>query len=101
LNSIQKDSAGNYLISTRHYSTIFYLSPAGEILWELGGRNSSFQMGEGIEFFWQHDARWIDEGTRLRYVYNTQVGRIRKTNTAVYSITPLQVGLYRRNEQGE
>jgi len=75
LNSIQKDSAGNYLISTRHYSTIFYLSPAGEILWELGGRNSSFQMGEGTEFFWQHDARWIDEGTRLRYVYNTRGGQ--------------------------
>lgn len=66
MNSVDKDSAGNYLISSRHFSTVFYVSPAGDILWELNGRNSSFQMGEGTEFHFQHDARWIDEGTRLR-----------------------------------
>lgn len=66
LNSIEKDSQGNYMISSRHYSTIYYLSPAGDILWQLGGKNSSFQMGEGTDFYWQHDARWIEEGTRLR-----------------------------------
>lgn len=66
LNAIEKDSQGNYMISSRHYSTIYYLSPAGDILWQLGGKNSSFQMGEGTDFYWQHDARWIEEGTRLR-----------------------------------
>jgi hypothetical protein len=70
LNSIEKDSQGNYMISSRHYSTVYYISPAGDILWQLGGRNSSFQMGEGTDFYWQHDARWIDEGTRLRHRFS-------------------------------
>jgi hypothetical protein len=57
------------MISSRHYSTIYYISPAGDILWQLGGKNSSFQMGEGTDFYWQHDARWIEEGTKLRSAF--------------------------------
>lgn len=65
MNSVAKDSKGNYLVSARHYSTIYYISPAGKIIWQLGGRNSSFAMGEGATFHYQHDARWVEEGKRL------------------------------------
>src|SRR5581483_8057780 len=28
----------------------------GHVLWALGGKNSSFAMGSGTRFYWQHDA---------------------------------------------
>ncbi|KAL1761962.1 hypothetical protein FB107DRAFT_244756 [Schizophyllum commune] len=33
----------------------------GEILWSTGGNKSSFEMGEGTDLYWQHDARWLDK----------------------------------------
>uniref|UniRef100_A0A0W0F7T0 ASST-domain-containing protein n=1 Tax=Moniliophthora roreri TaxID=221103 RepID=A0A0W0F7T0_MONRR len=60
VNSIEKDDFGNYLISSRHCSTLYYLDGTnGNIIWRLGGHDSSFTMGTGTEFSFQHDARWI------------------------------------------
>lgn len=64
INSIQKDAAGNYLISSRHYHSLTYLDPLGEILWTLGGDYNDFHDlsdGKATSFKWQHDARWVDE----------------------------------------
>ncbi|EEB96406.1 hypothetical protein MPER_04468, partial [Moniliophthora perniciosa FA553] len=59
-NSVEKDNFGNYLISSRHCCAIYYLSGTdGHIIWRLGGHNSSFSMGEGTQFSFQHDARWL------------------------------------------
>ncbi|KAK7047094.1 hypothetical protein VNI00_006758 [Paramarasmius palmivorus] len=60
INSIEKDDFGNFLISSRHCSALYYLDGSnGNIIWRLGGRNTSFTMGTGTEFSFQHDARWI------------------------------------------
>ncbi|KAL0571284.1 hypothetical protein V5O48_010675 [Marasmius crinis-equi] len=60
INSIEKDDDGNFLISSRHCSTIYYLSGAdGHIIWRLGGVKTSFEMGDGTNFSFQHDARWL------------------------------------------
>ncbi|KAJ3822750.1 ASST-domain-containing protein [Lentinula raphanica] len=62
INSIEKDDAGNYLISSRHCWTVYYLDGTnGDILWKMGGKNSSFAMGNGTEFSWQHHARWVEK----------------------------------------
>ncbi|KAJ3980810.1 ASST-domain-containing protein [Lentinula detonsa] len=62
INSIEKDDAGNYLISSRHCWTVYYLDgTSGDILWKMGGKNSSFNMGNGTEFSWQHHARWVEK----------------------------------------
>lgn len=64
INSIDKDSMGNYIISSRHFHHVVCLSPAGEILWILGGRDNQFEDlsdGEATNFKWQHDARWLSE----------------------------------------
>jgi len=62
LNSVEKDAVGNYLLSSRHLHTIFYISgDTGGILWRLGGKNSTFVMGEGTTFSWQHHARFVGE----------------------------------------
>ncbi|TNY17271.1 ASST-domain-containing protein [Rhodotorula diobovata] len=59
INSAAKVGAdGNYLVSMRGPSTIYYISAStGEIIWRLGGKNSNFTMGTNATFWYQHDAR--------------------------------------------
>jgi hypothetical protein len=65
LNSVEKDSKGNYLCSSRHYHHIIYIEgKTGKVLWELGGRSKDFKdlsHGKATEHKWQHNARWYDE----------------------------------------
>ncbi|KAJ5691144.1 hypothetical protein N7488_011879 [Penicillium malachiteum] len=67
MNSIHKDSTGNYLISARHIHSIMSIdSQTGEILWILGGKMNEFvdtSEGRATNFGWQHDARWQDADT--------------------------------------
>ncbi|KAK5127382.1 hypothetical protein LTR85_006721 [Meristemomyces frigidus] len=62
INSVEKDAAGNYLISSRHLRTIAYIAgDTGDVLWQLGGRSNSFQDlsgGRATTFIGQHDAHW-------------------------------------------
>jgi hypothetical protein len=60
INSIDKDASGNYIISSRHMHAIYCISPAGDILWTLGGKHSNFidlSNGYATNFAWQHHAR--------------------------------------------
>jgi hypothetical protein len=64
LNSIAEDSDGNLLVSSRHTSTIYEIDRhSGRIIWKLGGRHSSFKMGPGTRFFYQHAAERQPDGT--------------------------------------
>jgi Arylsulfotransferase (ASST) len=64
LNSIQQLPNGNLLVSARHTWTVYEISKqTGAILWELGGKQSSFKFGPGAHFEWQHDARMEPDGT--------------------------------------
>ncbi len=58
LNSIQELSDGRVLISARHTWTIYsIIKKTGRIAWRLGGKHSSFRVGAGTRFYWQHDAQ--------------------------------------------
>jgi hypothetical protein len=58
LNSIQQLPDGNLLVSARNTWTVYEISKqTGQVLWTLGGKHSSFKMGPGTNFEWQHDAR--------------------------------------------
>jgi hypothetical protein len=35
----------------------------GDVAWRLGGKRSDFELGPGVRFSWQHDARWRQDGT--------------------------------------
>ncbi|GME45905.1 Secreted protein [Neofusicoccum parvum] len=60
INSVDKDSSGNYLISARDACSIHKISgTTGEILWRLDGTNSSFALGPNATFCFQHHARWL------------------------------------------
>jgi hypothetical protein len=58
LNSIGEDPDGNLILSLRHTHGIVTIDRVtGDVLWRLNGTRSDFQMGEGAEFRFQHDAR--------------------------------------------
>jgi hypothetical protein len=63
LNSIQQLPEGNLLISLRNTWSVYEINQrTGRVVWTLGGRDSSFEMGPGTNFEWQHDARLHGDG---------------------------------------
>jgi hypothetical protein len=64
LNSIDVDSDGDLLVSSRNTHAIYKIDRrSGRILWTLGGKASDFRMGPGTRFAWAHDARRQRDGT--------------------------------------
>lgn len=64
INSIDKDEDGNYLVSSRHFSTIFKINGTdGSIIWQLGGKHSTFT--QDFTFGFQHDARWRSQSGNI------------------------------------
>jgi hypothetical protein len=64
INSVALGPDGNYLISGRNTHTLYDINrKTGAIRWRLGGKESSFAMGSGTIFNWQHDARWRSKNT--------------------------------------
>lgn len=63
VNSIQQLSGGNILVSARHTFAVYEINQAtGKIVWVLGGKHSTFKIGHGANFSWQHDARMLPNG---------------------------------------
>ncbi|KAJ5184468.1 hypothetical protein N7472_009308 [Penicillium cf. griseofulvum] len=59
INSLDKNEEGDYLLSSRHTSTIFKINGTdGSIIWRLGGKYPSFSQTGNWTFGFQHDARW-------------------------------------------
>lgn len=73
INSIDKDSEGNYFISGRYTCAVAYIDGrSGEVIWTLGGRTTSFEdlsNGAASNFTYQHHARYhgFDELDRSNY----------------------------------
>jgi hypothetical protein len=62
VNSIQQLADGNLLVSARHAWAIYKLDRStGDVIWTLGGKRSSFHMGPGAQFAWQHDASQVSD----------------------------------------
>jgi hypothetical protein len=61
LNSIGlTDSPTDILVSSRNTWTIYRINkPTGQIVWQLGGMQSSFAIDSAATFSWQHDARFL------------------------------------------
>jgi len=63
INSISPGSAGDVLLSSRNTWTIYDVDlHSGAINWRLGGSHSSFRLGPGTRFYWQHDAEFQPGG---------------------------------------
>jgi hypothetical protein len=61
LNSIGlTDNVEDIIVSSRSTWTIYRINkPSGNIIWRLGGKQSSFTIESGASFSWQHDARFL------------------------------------------
>jgi hypothetical protein len=56
-NSVGVDRDGNLIVSLRNTSTVYKINrDTGQIMWELGGKQSSFKMAPGTSTAFQHDA---------------------------------------------
>jgi len=60
INSIDLEPDGNILVSSRSDWALYQISHSfGTVIWELGGRHSTFALGPGVRFAWQHDATLV------------------------------------------
>jgi hypothetical protein len=58
INSIDVAPDGNLIISGRNTWAAYKVERrTGRIIWRLGGRRSTFALGPGAHFEWQHDVR--------------------------------------------
>ena len=58
INSVDKNQAGDYIISLRFTNTLYGISGEdGHIMWRLGGAESDFAMD--FTFSKQHDVKWV------------------------------------------
>jgi hypothetical protein len=66
LNSVSVDpwGDGNLILSSRNTWAAYEIDHlSGTVLWRLGGKHSSFEMGPGTGTAWQHDVRWQPDHT--------------------------------------
>lgn len=64
INALNSVESGRLLIDSRNTWTVYEVARrSGQILWRLGGKESSFHMGPGTSTAWQHDANWQPNGT--------------------------------------
>ena len=83
MNSINRESTGNFLVSSRNTWAVYQLGHSyGEILWILGGRHSSFKLGPGVPFAWQHDATRMADGS-IEIFDNEDTPPIAKSSRAI------------------
>ncbi|KAG7289244.1 hypothetical protein NEMBOFW57_005609 [Staphylotrichum longicolle] len=92
INSVDKDAAGNYIVSARDACAVHKINgTSGEIIWRLNGNRSDFKMGKGTKFCFQHHARWLREdagdGVEVISLYDnsahgTEHGEGREVHTA-------------------
>jgi hypothetical protein len=60
INSLVTDHEGNILISARNTWGLYEINGrSGAIIWRLGGKRSSFRLGPGVQFAYQHNATWV------------------------------------------
>jgi hypothetical protein len=58
VNAVNLVAGGKFLVSMRNTWAAYLVdSKTGDVDWTLGGNHSSFKMGAGASFQWQHDAQ--------------------------------------------
>ena len=75
IDSVQLDDDGNLLISSRNTWAVYKLNHrTGAVLWTLGGKQSSFRMGPGTSFAFQHDGRSVAPDDKLIVLFDDGAG---------------------------
>ncbi|KAL4801083.1 ASST-domain-containing protein [Aspergillus venezuelensis] len=95
INSVDKDTEGNYLISARDACAVHNINgTSGEIIWRLGGTKSDFELGDNVQFCFQHHARYVSKSKDGKKevislydnaAHKTEDGRGREVHTHPFS----------------
>jgi hypothetical protein len=84
VNSINVDGDGNLLVSARNTDTVYKINRrTGKVLWRLGGKRSTFALGAGARFAWQHDARHLHHMT-IRIFDNGAAPKVHRQSRVIY-----------------
>jgi len=84
INSLALAPDGDLLISSRNTCTVYKVSrQTGEIAWRLGGRQSSFEMGPGTRFYFQHHVRPHGASTLSIFDDGGSPPRLQKVSRAI------------------
>jgi len=63
VNSVDPGTAGDVLLSARNTWALYDVDiRSGGVRWRMGGAHSSFTLGPGARFYWQHDAEFQPGG---------------------------------------
>lgn len=69
INSIDKDTNGNFLISSSYYNSLYYIDGrTSDVIWKLGGADNKFRDlsdGAATNISSQHHARWVQYGASI------------------------------------
>jgi len=75
VNSIEPDKDGNLLISGRNTWAVYKVNRGtGAVMWTLGGKSSSFKLGPGASFAFQHDVRVQAFGDQFLTMFDDGAG---------------------------
>jgi hypothetical protein len=75
VNSVETDKDGNLVVSARNTWSAYKIDHAtGRVIWTLGGKHSSFKMGPGAQFAFQHDVRIRANGDMFITVFDDGAG---------------------------
>jgi hypothetical protein len=75
VNSIDVDDDGNLILSARNTWAAYKVDyHSGELIWTLGGKRSSFKMGPGTSFAFQHDVRAQAQSDQLLTIFDDGAG---------------------------
>ncbi|MGO9889541.1 MAG: arylsulfotransferase family protein [Solirubrobacteraceae bacterium] len=75
VNSIEPDLDGNLLISGRNTWAVYKVNRStGAVMWTLGGKSSSFRLGPGASFAFQHDVRVQAFGDQFLTMFDDGAG---------------------------
>lgn len=92
INSVDVDTDGNLIVSARNTWGVYKLDrKTGAIIWRLGSKSSDFELGPGVEFQYQHDARAHADGTIT--IYDDGPG------TAAHQSRAIRIGVDPRSRQ--
>jgi hypothetical protein len=84
INAVNLDTDGQILISSRHTWTVFKIDHrSGEVIWRLGGKKTSFALGDGVQFAWQHDPEPAGPDT-LRIFDNEAAPAVRAESRVIW-----------------
>jgi hypothetical protein len=63
INSIDPGPNGDLLLSSRNTWAFYDMDiHSGAFNWQVGGAHSTFALGPGVKFYWQHDVMWEPGG---------------------------------------